>query len=73
VTDDEKRKERPKEEISDLEKIASPDFSGMIAEEGRPLLPVKDGIGNAVHSSEKPGSLQTPSMKQGVDRNRVPI
>src|SRR5258708_37963185 len=37
--DEEKRKERPKEEISDLEKIASPDFSGMIAEEGRPLLP----------------------------------
>jgi hypothetical protein len=37
--DEEKRKERPKEEISDLEKIASPDFSCMIAEEGRPLLP----------------------------------
>jgi hypothetical protein len=37
--DEEKRKERPKEEISDLEKIASPDFTGMIAEEGRPLLP----------------------------------
>src|SRR6266700_2491262 len=37
--DEEKRKDRPKEEISDLEKIASPDFPGMIAEEGRPLLP----------------------------------
>jgi len=32
--DEEKRKERPKEEISDLEKIASPDFSCMIAQEG---------------------------------------
>ena len=36
--DEEKRKVRPKEEISDLEKIASPDFTGMIAEEGRPVL-----------------------------------
>jgi hypothetical protein len=37
--DEEKRKERPKEEISDLQKIASPDFTRMIAQEGRPLLP----------------------------------
>ena len=37
--DEEKHKERPKEEISDLQKIASPDFTRMIAEEGRPLLP----------------------------------
>jgi hypothetical protein len=36
---DEKRKERTKEEIGDLEKITGPDFSGMIAEERRPLLP----------------------------------
>ncbi len=37
--DDEKRKERTKEEISDLEKITGPDFSRMIAQERRPLLP----------------------------------
>ncbi len=37
--DAEKPKERTKEEISDLEKITGPDFSRMIAEERRPLLP----------------------------------
>ena len=37
--DEEKRKERSKEEIGDLEEITGPDFSGMIAEERRPLLP----------------------------------
>jgi len=36
---DEKRKERTKEEIGDLEKIAGPHISSVIMEEGRPLLP----------------------------------
>ena len=47
--DEEKRKERPKEEISDLEKIASPDFTAMIAEEGRPLLPSWATVANVPH------------------------
>ena len=37
--DDEERKERTDKEISDLEEITCPDFSGMIAEESRPVLP----------------------------------
>jgi len=47
--DEEKRKERPKEKISDLEKIASPDFTGMIAQEGRPLLPSWATVANVPH------------------------
>jgi len=35
----EKRKERPKEEINDLEKITGPHISGVIMKEGCPLLP----------------------------------
>jgi len=37
--DDEERKERTEKEISDLEEITGPDFSGMIAQERRPVLP----------------------------------
>ena len=47
--DDEKRKERTKEEISDLEKITGPDFSRMIAEERRPLLPAWAREANVPH------------------------
>jgi hypothetical protein len=36
---DEKREERPKEEIGDLEKIAGPDLSPMIAQKRPPVLP----------------------------------
>jgi hypothetical protein len=36
---DEKREERPKEEIGDLEKIAGPHISSVMMEESRPLLP----------------------------------
>jgi hypothetical protein len=47
--DDEKRKERTKEEISDLEKITGPDFSRMIAQERRPLLPAWAREANMPH------------------------
>jgi hypothetical protein len=36
---EEKRKERTKEEVGDLEKIAGPNISSVIMEESRPLLP----------------------------------
>ena len=37
--DDEERKERTEKEISNLEEITCPDFSGMIVKERRPVLP----------------------------------
>jgi hypothetical protein len=50
---EEKRQERTKEEISDLEKITGPDFSRMSAEERRPLLPTwRQGGERASCSSE---------------------
>ena len=36
--DDEEGKERSKEEIGDLEEVACTDLSGVVAQEGRPLL-----------------------------------
>jgi hypothetical protein len=47
--DEEKRKERTKEEGSRLEKITGPDFSSMIAEERRPLLPAWAREANVPH------------------------
>ena len=38
--DDEKRKERTKEQVIDLEEITGPDISPMITEEGLPGLPL---------------------------------
>jgi hypothetical protein len=38
--DDEERKERTEKEISDLQEITSLDFSGMMAQERRPVLPL---------------------------------
>ncbi len=44
--DEEKRKERAKEEIGDLQEIAGPESSSVMLEEGRPLLPTWREIGD---------------------------
>src|SRR5258708_40096568 len=46
---EEKRKERTKEEIGDLEKIAGPHISSVIMQEGPRLLPSRPGHTNLPH------------------------
>jgi hypothetical protein len=47
--DDEKRKERSKEEICDLQEVASPDLCGVIVYNGCPLLASWLGSANSPH------------------------
>src|SRR5215470_2311579 len=46
---DEERKERPKEEISDLQEVARPDLCGVVARKGCPLLPSWRLCANSSH------------------------
>jgi len=47
--DDEKGKERTKEEIRDLQEVASPDICRVITQKGRPLLSSWLGSANEPH------------------------
>ncbi len=40
---DDERKERPEEQVMDLEEVAGPDVAGMVAQEGSPRLPTRPG------------------------------